>query len=530
MCVIWALGPCHHSQDVSQSPFLTPPSFLSSIDLVPGGHRVSKLRGKLRQDVGPEREEENVQAVTFSQGWGHLPSGEADALPEERDVQVPNQRGCSRLHGRSHRIPGRHLVAAQCVRLLLLPSEDLLGVSGAQEWAVARGDRDKTVMVQDAKLYSTAQKLKTGRLLDPSHPSGKRAEILELAGNAARDNKKARIAPRHILLAVANDEELNQLLKGVTIASGGVLPRIHPELLAKKRGTKGKSETILSPPPEKRGRKATSGKKGGKKSKAAKPRTSKKVSPGTVTEQEGIGGSQGKDLIKPLWAFVLDYFSSVLLISTQSKPKDSDKEGTSNSTSEDGPGDGFTILSSKSLVLGQKLSLTQSDISHIGSMRVEGIVHPTTAEIDLKEDIGKALEKAGGKEFLETVKELRKSQGPLEVAEAAVSQSSGLAAKFVIHCHIPQWGSDKCEEQLEETIKNCLSAAEDKKLKSVAFPPFPSGRNCFPKQTAAQVTLKAISAHFDDSSASSLKNVYFLLFDSESIGIYVQEMAKLDAK
>jgi histone H2A len=53
------------------------------------------------------------------------------------------------------------------------------------------------------------------------------AEILELAGNAARDNKKSRIVPRHITLAVKNDEELNKLLGGVTIASGGVLPNIH---------------------------------------------------------------------------------------------------------------------------------------------------------------------------------------------------------------------------------------------------------------------------------------------------------------
>ena len=64
------------------------------------------------------------------------------------------------------------------------------------------------------------------------------AEILELAGNAARDNKKSRIIPRHIQLAVRNDEELNKLLGGVTIASGGVPPNIHAVLLPKKSKSK----------------------------------------------------------------------------------------------------------------------------------------------------------------------------------------------------------------------------------------------------------------------------------------------------
>ncbi|OQV24685.1 putative Histone H2A [Hypsibius exemplaris] len=60
------------------------------------------------------------------------------------------------------------------------------------------------------------------------------AEVLELAGNAARDNKKSRIIPRHLQLAIRNDEELNKLLSGVTIAQGGVLPNIAPTLLPKK--------------------------------------------------------------------------------------------------------------------------------------------------------------------------------------------------------------------------------------------------------------------------------------------------------
>ena len=61
-------------------------------------------------------------------------------------------------------------------------------------------------------------------------------EILMLAGNAATEHKKKTIVPRHLTLAIRNDEELAKLTCMVTIAEGGVLPNVHGFLFRNKTG------------------------------------------------------------------------------------------------------------------------------------------------------------------------------------------------------------------------------------------------------------------------------------------------------
>jgi len=61
------------------------------------------------------------------------------------------------------------------------------------------------------------------------------AELLEISGTAAHQNKCKRITPQHIQLAVSGDVELAQFLPNVDIFGGGVIPFIHPAIVPKKK-------------------------------------------------------------------------------------------------------------------------------------------------------------------------------------------------------------------------------------------------------------------------------------------------------
>jgi histone H3/H4 len=61
------------------------------------------------------------------------------------------------------------------------------------------------------------------------------AEILELSGVVAHNNGTSIITPRHIQLAIENDEALQRMFKTCGIREGGVLPKIDSVLLPKIR-------------------------------------------------------------------------------------------------------------------------------------------------------------------------------------------------------------------------------------------------------------------------------------------------------
>ncbi|PIK61858.1 putative core histone macro-H2A.1 [Apostichopus japonicus] len=299
------------------------------------------------------------------------------------------------------------------------------------------------------------------------------AEILELAGNAARDNRRARITPRHILLAIANDMELHMLLKDVTIPSGGVLPHIYPELLTKKNA---KGKAGLDPP-------------------AIQSSSQPKLKTVAAKKQLPPKKSITKALAK------------------------------SGGTSNKGKNSGKTVLSEKKLFLGQKLTVIQGDISEV---TVDCVVNPTNASFFLGGQVGTALEKAGGKDFTDEVNKLHKAHGSLDVAGAAICPGHKLPAKFVIHCNSPSWSSSNAVPNLEKCVKNCLALADEKNLNTIAIPSVSSGQGGMPKQTAAETVLRSIKNYFISVMASSLKQVYFVLYDNESVNVFITELSKLD--
>ncbi|XP_076459668.1 core histone macro-H2A.1-like [Babylonia areolata] len=327
------------------------------------------------------------------------------------------------------------------------------------------------------------------------------AEILELAGNAARDFKRGRITPRHILLAVRNDEELDVLFKKVTIPEGGVLPRLVLSMQKANAMAAGAAANATTVAPAASTSKPSTSKAPANKKKATK--AAAKMIKAALDAAKTPTGKRGK---------------SVSIADDDDNGKPSGKGAVAAG--------GFTILSEKKLFLGQKLTVLQGDIVKVSA---DAIVHPTNSTYHLGGEVGQAISRAGGREFQKEIDNLKAAQSSIGTAEAAICPGRKFPAKYVIHVNSPSWGDSDAQQQLKEAVDNVLKLAEEKNLKTVALPSISSGNAGFPKQTAAQIILQSIRNYFNTTASSSLKQIFFVLYDTESVNIYTSELGRLDS-
>ena len=96
--------------------------------------------------------------------------------------------------------------------------------------------------------------------------------------------------------------------------------------------------------------------------------------------------------------------------------------------------------------------------------------------------------------------------------------NSRLWIKFVIHTVGPVWNGDEEQKKilLANCYKNCLTIAENKQLKSIAFPNISTGIYHFPKDKAAEIAVETVK----NFSFNSIEEVIFVCFDDENFKLY----------
>ncbi|CAF4320792.1 unnamed protein product [Rotaria socialis] len=301
------------------------------------------------------------------------------------------------------------------------------------------------------------------------------AEVLELSGNAARDNRRSRIIPRHVLLAVASDEELNKLLRGCVIPQGGVLPLIFPFLLPKHTGDS--SDQSLS-------------------TTSHTPHVTKKTAASRSTKSV----AHKPTLTKGLGSFTV-YDSP--------KTKAAALKGTAVTT------------------LSERLTVVQGSIVNI---KADAIIHPTSTSLNMGGEVGHALAKAGGKELRDALSQAAQTKSIPNVGDVVITDAPNLSATHLIHVNSPTWNAsaqEQCISDLDKATLNILTLADEQGLTSVAIPSVSSGNAGFPKQTAAQTILAGLSKYFRQTATTKLQQVFFVLYDAESVNVYTTELQQL---
>jgi O-acetyl-ADP-ribose deacetylase (regulator of RNase III) len=158
-----------------------------------------------------------------------------------------------------------------------------------------------------------------------------------------------------------------------------------------------------------------------------------------------------------------------------------------------------------------RIMIKQGDIT---DMEVEAIVNAANTELVLGSGVAGAIRKKGGDSIQKECDDI----GRILLGEAAITGAGKLKSKYIIHAAGMHLGGRVTEDSLKDSTMNCLRKADEKGIKTVAFPAIGTGVGGFPVAECARVMIDTVIDHI--KNYQNIEAVYFVLFDEKSFIVF----------
>jgi len=164
------------------------------------------------------------------------------------------------------------------------------------------------------------------------------------------------------------------------------------------------------------------------------------------------------------------------------------------------------------------LELTQGDIT---DRTTDVIVNAANSALQMGGGVAGAIRRKGGPKIQEECNRI----GGTHVGGAVITTGGNLAAKYVIHAVGPRHGEEHEDAKLKDATLNSLILADQKNLKSIAFPAISTGIFGFPKDQCATIMLSTTIAYLE--GPTKLEKVVYCLYNQKTFEIFKRTLQSL---
>jgi O-acetyl-ADP-ribose deacetylase (regulator of RNase III) len=152
---------------------------------------------------------------------------------------------------------------------------------------------------------------------------------------------------------------------------------------------------------------------------------------------------------------------------------------------------------------------------------VEAIVYYARPDLQLGSGFGGVLAAKGGPKIQEELKKL----GTARTTEVVATSGGTLKVKYILHAVGPRFQEEDLEEKLRATMRNVFRRAEEKQVKSLAFPAMGAGFYGIPLEVCARETLGEAKKYLE--GADSAREIVFCLSERYELPPFQEQLKKM---